>query len=112
MAKNKNENLAYDTSCPFELAKYLQVKVNYHDFPKHIYGLYSPMLSTAHILINEDLSLEKQEKVCDHLIAHHILFDNCAAAYCIDHTTYLELEQKKGSSSNTMLQKKVISWPN
>jgi hypothetical protein len=112
VAKNKKLNQAfeqYGTSCPFELAQHLQVKVNYHDFPEHIYGLYSPMLSTAHVLINEKLSLEKQEKVCDHFVAHHILFETCAAAFCIDHTTFLELEKKKGSSPNTTMHKKIIS---
>lgn len=97
MTKN-DENLHVTAKglSPFEAARLLQVEVNYYKFPNYIYGLYTPDDHVAaQILINESISLEKQEKVCEYFVAHHIEHDNLAAAYCIDDNTYAELEKRK-----------------
>ncbi len=83
---------SYDTSDPFELARYLNIRITYFDFESTVYGYYTPLLSTNHIIISESLSPEDQEKVCDHLVAHHIL--NTGTEFCLDKSCYAGLERE------------------
>lgn len=101
----------FNTNCPFQLARHLEIHIHYVDFWKHIYGYYSPMLSTAHILINDNVSLEKQEQICEFLIAHHILKGANKTAFCLDQDTYLKSQNNKAESLNTMLRRNVIPFP-
>lgn len=84
--------LDYDS---FELAKHLGIAITYFHFPESIYGYYTPMLSTQRMIINAHLSIEKQEKACDHLIAHHMLHKG--TEFCLDYETFLQLENKSNS---------------
>lgn len=103
--KEENHNSNQDTACPFDLAKYLDIKVTYFEFPDNIYGYYTPMLSTQHIVINTRICPEFQEKVCDHLIAHHILHSNVQV--CIDEEIFEQLENKNNFSQYMFLLKKL-----
>lgn len=97
-----------DDLSPFELARKLQITINYYDFPKTIYGLYSPEDSSAQVLINENISLEKQEKVCEQINAHHTSYNCQAPALCIDEDTYVKLEKGEGFLSRLVRRKNVI----
>lgn len=101
----------YNTTCPFELSRNLDIHIHYVDFWKNIYGYYSPMLSTAHILINDNLSLEIQEKICSHLITHHILNGAYRMALCLDQDAFLNLEKKKALSLIPSFKSKIIPFP-
>lgn len=106
---NFDENLPVTAQglSPFEAARQLRIEVHYYDFPKSIYGLYTPDVVATQILINESISIEKQEKVCEYLIAHHINLDDRTAAYCIDEGTYAELEKRKRKLSYPRLQQGI-----
>lgn len=96
---------SYDTSCPFELARHFDIQIKYFDFTSNILGYYTPMLSSVHIIINENLLPEEQEKICDHLIAHHILHEG--KEFCLDLETFKNLEKKTRFSPYLLLHKKI-----
>lgn len=81
---------------PFELARKLHITINYYDFPNNIYGLYTPEDNSVNVLINENISLENQEKVCTHMIAHHLSYSSQAPALCIDSDMFSNLERRDG----------------
>jgi Zn-dependent peptidase ImmA (M78 family) len=60
----------YKTSCPFELAKCLNINVRYLDMPDGVRGFYYRVLRRRFIAINCNYSEEWQRFVCAHEIGH------------------------------------------
>ncbi len=95
--KITNTYKQYNTTCPFELSRHLDLQIHYVDYWNNIYGYYTPS-THSYILINENLSLEKQEKTCEHLLNYHILHAELHLEFCLDHESFNELEKNKSFS--------------
>lgn len=98
----------YGTSCPYELAEKFHVKIRHVDFPKPIYGYYTPILYSEQILINENLPLEQQEKVCVHLMVRHLLHEGIE--FCLDEDTFHELEKESDEPTYITLHNKLAYY--
>lgn len=95
--KINNTYTQYNTTCPFDLSRQLGLQIHYVDYWNNIYGYYTPS-SHSYLLINENLSLEKQEKACEHLLNHHILHADLHLEFCLDHESFIELEKNNNLS--------------
>lgn len=98
---------SYQTSNPFTLAKLLDLEIAYTDFPEDFYGYYTYMLNAYQILINQNLSPEEQENVCEHMIVHHLLHKGIE--FCLDEELFKSLEKEKKNDKYLQLHRKFKS---
>ncbi len=90
--------------CPFTLAKQFNVKIHYFDFNSEIYGYYTKIMDSNQIVLHSEVPLEVQEKLCEHLLYHHIVSPKLDI--CIDKQEYEELERAKNLLSYNALMEK------
>lgn len=95
---------------PFELARSLKVIIEYHGMD-NMYGYYTPLTAESGyegaIFINSGLSLEDQEKVCDHLIYHCCYYKR--VPFGISEHVFRELEKTSQFSAYAITHKKLIN---
>lgn len=97
----------FQTSNPFKLAQLLDLDIAYIDFPEEFYGYYTIMLNVHQILINQNLSPEVQEKVCEHMLVHHLLHKGIE--FCLDADLFVKLEKEKRNEKYLHLHRKFKS---
>lgn len=97
----------YNTSNLFALAKKLDLEIGYANFPEDFFGYYTPMLNAYQVLINYNLSPEEQEKVCEHMVAHHLLHKGIE--FCLDEKAFKDLESVKRNEKYVQLHRKFKS---
>lgn len=98
---------SYQTSNPFRLARMLDLEIAYTDFPEDCYGYYTHMLNAHQVLINQNLSPEEQESVCEHMIVHHLLHKGIE--FFLDAEAFKTLEKEKRNEKYVHLHRKLTS---
>lgn len=76
----------HHTSCPFELAKALNIEIWYVTLPNSTYGFIHRVLRRKYIALNSEHSEEIQRFTCAHELGHYF-FDKGTGYYFIEQHT-------------------------
>ncbi|WP_080875590.1 ImmA/IrrE family metallo-endopeptidase [Oceanobacillus timonensis] len=93
----------YGSRDPFEICRVMGIDIIYMPLGKSRKGFFSRLYRTAAILINEDLSYEKQKTTCAHELGHIILHSELNAAF-LNSNTYQITDKYEIEANEFMLE--------
>jgi len=76
------------TTCPFTIAKHLNIHVRFEDLGETTRGLYVRQLRRRFIVIHNQLSYEWQRFVCAHELGHDRLHGGIGRFFIEEHTFF------------------------
>ncbi|MEY9979735.1 ImmA/IrrE family metallo-endopeptidase [Lysinibacillus sp. RC79] len=84
----EKQNIKYNTTCPFKLAKYLNIQVIEYDLHEEIRGYYKYDRRNKYIVINSNLSEEWKRIVCAHELGHALLHPRLNTPFMCNRTFF------------------------
>ncbi|MCM3179711.1 ImmA/IrrE family metallo-endopeptidase [Cytobacillus horneckiae] len=103
----------HKTTCPFDLAKKLKIKVVFVNLGKTVLGFYTKHNKVPVITINENADSMQQIFICFHEIGHHVLHKDIntpfLSKFTLFSTSKIEIEAHTFALEFLFFKKEIIT---
>ena len=106
--KAKELKHKYSTNDPFKIAKVLGIHIMFRDDFKSLYGMYTYMLKNRFIMINSNISENKQKIVCAHELGHDLFHRDIAEKQVLQEFVLYDMQMRTEYEANVFAANLLI----